>query len=281
MSNIIAHKVKVGLMRHPQIKNIIAVTSGKGGVGKSTTAINLALALKHNGARVGILDADVYGPSVPILVGAEDFKPEVLDTCFVPLKKFGLQIMSLGFMIDKNQPAIWRGAIVNKALDQLLFDTKWEDLDYLIIDMPPGTGDIHLTMGQKMPITASIVVTTPQDLALIDVNKSIAMYNKLGIKILGVVENMSTHICSNCGFAEAIFGEDGGDILAQKYNVPLLGKLPLDMSIRLGSDQGIPAYLSNPKITAILDELALFVSKLISELPKDYATKNFTIKVTK
>ncbi len=193
--NIIAHRVKQGLKRIPNIKNIIAVTSGKGGVGKSTTAFNLALGLANQGLKIGVLDADIYGPSLPLLIGATDYKPEVSpNNRFVPLEKFGMKAMSFGFLVDSNQATIWRGAIVNKALEQMLFDTEWGDLDILVIDMPPGTGDIHLTIGQKMPITATIVVTTPQDIALIDVGKSIAMFEKLAIPCLGVVENMALHI---------------------------------------------------------------------------------------
>lgn len=238
--NIIPHKIKQGLSRVPNIKNIIAVTSGKGGVGKSTTAINLAISLAKNGVATGLLDADVYGPSVPILVGERSFKPGVVNARFIPLDKFGIQILSFGFLVAENQPAIWRGAIVNKALDQLLFDTNWRDLDCLIIDMPPGTGDIHISMCQKMPITAVISVTTPQDIALLDVAKSIEMYKKMGIPCLGIIENMSTHICSNCGHIEELFGSGGGDKLALTYGFEILGKLPLDINIRLNSDKGIP-----------------------------------------
>jgi ATP-binding protein involved in chromosome partitioning len=273
-NDIIAHKVKAGCARIANIKNIIAVTSGKGGVGKSTTAINLAIAMSKTGASVGLLDADIYGPSVPMLVGERAFKPEVMDACFVPLEKYGIKILSFGFLIGEKQPAIWRGAIVNKALDQLMFDTKWGELDYLVIDMPPGTGDIHLTMCQKMPITGVVTVTTPQDIALLDVTKSVEMYKKLGITVLGIIENMSTHICSNCGHIEAIFGDAGGDKLASAYNLPLLAKLPLDINIRQSSDNGAPIAFDETNPTARLyANLALALETELAKLPKDYSAK--------
>lgn len=273
-NDIIAHKVKAGLTRIANIKNIIAVTSGKGGVGKSTTAANLAIAFSKTGANVGLLDADIYGPSVPMLVGERGFKPDVVDACFMPLEKYGIKILSFGFLIDEKQPAIWRGAIVNKALDQLMFDTKWGDLDYLIIDMPPGTGDIHLTMCQKMPITGVVTVTTPQDIALVDVTKSVEMYKKLGITCLGIIENMSTHICSNCGHVEAIFGDNGGDKLASSYNLLLLAKLPLDIHIRLSSDEGCPiAFDEASPVAKLYADLASAVETELAKLPKDYSAK--------
>ncbi|HLX52968.1 MAG TPA: Mrp/NBP35 family ATP-binding protein [Aquella sp.] len=273
-NDIIAHKVKAGLTRIANIKNIIAVTSGKGGVGKSTTATNLAIALSKTGANVGLLDADIYGPSVPMLVGERGFKPDVEDACFIPLDKYGIKILSFGFLIDEKQPAIWRGAIVNKALDQLMFDTKWGELDYLVIDMPPGTGDIHLTMCQKMPITGVVTVTTPQDIALVDVTKSIEMYKKLGITCLGIIENMSTHICSSCGNVEAIFGDNGGDKLASSYDLPLLAKLPLDIHIRLSSDEGAPIAFdeANP-VAKLYANLASALEGELAKLPKDYSAK--------
>ncbi len=279
--NIIPHKVKDGVIRIKNIKNIIAVTSGKGGVGKSTTAINLAISLKNNGANVGILDADIYGPSVPRLVGGCDYKPEVEDAMFVPFEKFGIKIMSFGFLIAEEQPAIWRGTIVNKALDQMLLDTKWGEIDYLIIDMPPGTGDIHLTMCQKMPITAVVTVTTPQDIALLDVKKSIAMYQKLGIPCLGIIENMSTHICSNCGHIEHIFGEGGADKLANKFNLDLLAKLPLNIDIRISCDNGEPVTLQQNKIKDIYDKLAVDVAMKLSKLSKDYSSILGKINIVK
>ena len=282
-AEIIPHKVKSGIVRIKNIKNIIAVTSGKGGVGKSTVALNLAFALqKTTGAKVGLLDADIYGPSVPTLVGEKLFKPDVEEACFVPLNKFGLQILSFGFLIDEAQPAIWRGAIVNKALDQLLFDTKWGELDILIIDMPPGTGDIHLSMCQKMPITAVVTVTTPQDIALVDVKKSIAMYKKLNIPCFGIIENMSTHVCSNCGHTEAIFGLDGGDKLAAEYDLKILARLPLNIAIREACDAGIPVTnVDNENINQLFDDLAKNVLNNLNLLPKDYSAQIGKISVVK
>lgn len=281
-TSIIPHKVKNGLVREANIKNIIAVTSGKGGVGKSTTAINLALALANNGAKVGLLDADIYGPSVPMLVGERAYKPDVDDARFVPLDKYGIKVMSFGFLVAENQPAIWRGAIVNKALDQMLFDSAWGELDYLVIDMPPGTGDIHLTMCQKMPITAVVSVTTPQDIALLDVGKSLQMYKKMEIPCLGIIENMSTHICTNCGHVEAVFGSSGGQKLANEYDLELLTKLPLDINIRLGSDKGMPAAISdNQVLVTLYNDLAVRIGQKISLLGKDYSSKLGKVGVIK
>lgn len=242
---IIAHKIKAGLTRIKNIKNIIAVTSGKGGVGKSTVAVNLAVNLAQNGHKIGLLDADIYGPSLPNLLGSTTFKPDISDNCFVPLNKYGIQSLSFGFLIAAKQPAIWRGAIVNKALTQLLYDTNWGELDILIIDMPPGTGDIHLTMCQKFPITATICVTTPQNLALADVVKSIEMYKKLQIPCLGIIENMSSHICSNCGQIEAIFGDNNIATLTEDCQLNLLGKLPLALAIKDAAENGVPIVLTD------------------------------------
>ena len=280
--NIIAHKVKQGLKRIENIKNIIAVTSGKGGVGKSTTAVNLALSLAKNGANVGILDCDIYGPSLPLLLGSEDYKPEVSNSNFVPLEKYGVKAMSFGFLVDKKQPTIWRGAIVNKALNQLLFDTQWGELDYLVIDMPPGTGDIHLTMAQGMPITATLVVTTPQDIALIDVGKSISMFQKLDIPCLGVVENMSTHVCENCGHESLVFGAGASQKIKEEYNLEILANLPLNMAICQASDQGMPisSIIDNP-IAKIYHCLATKVEEKLAKLPKDYSSKLASIAVVK
>lgn len=276
---IIAHKIKPGLTRIKSIKNIVAITSGKGGVGKSTTAVNLAIALAGIGLKVGLLDADIYGPSIPILVGEKGFKPEVFEDKFVPLDKFGIKILSFGFLIAANQAAIWRGAIVNKALNQLLFDTVWGELDILIIDLPPGTGDIHLSLCQKMPVTAVVAVTTPQDIALLDVVKSMEMYKKLSIPCLGVVENMSSHTCSNCGHTEPIFGERGGSILAQEYGLPILAQMPLDLSIRLSADQGSPIALSkDSKISLLYCALAQSTLSELAKIPKDYSVKIGKIK---
>lgn len=280
-NKIIPHKVKAGISRIPNIKNIIAVTSGKGGVGKSTTAINLAVSLAKNGANVGILDADIYGPSLPMLVGERKFKPDVAENSFVPLEKFGIKILSFGFLVDEKQPAIWRGAIVNKALDQLLIDTIWGELDYLVVDMPPGTGDIHLTMCQKMPITAIVTVTTPQDLALVDVIKSVEMYKKMGIPSLGIIENMSTHICSKCGHEESIFGNGGGAKIAVDYDLPVLAQLPLDISLRVASDSGVPIVTTNQNIAKLYEELVLKLELELAKLPKDYSVQLGKINVIK
>ncbi len=276
---ILAHKVYNNTTRLPNIKNIIAVTSGKGGVGKSTTAFNLAISLSKLNLKVGLLDADIYGPSVPTLVGEKSFHPEVEDSLFVPLKKFNLQILSFGFLIDEKQPAIWRGAIINKALNQLLFDTKWGELDILIVDMPPGTGDIHLTMCQKMPLTGVITVTTPQDIALVDVGKSIAMYNKMNIPCLGVIENMSLHTCVKCGHTDAIFGEHGTDKLQKLYNLEILGRLPLHTDICRASDTGIPLIDINPDIANHYHQISEKTLINLSKLPKDYTAKFGTISI--
>lgn len=277
---IIAHKVKNGLKRISNIKNIIAITSGKGGVGKSTTALNLAIAMGGLGAKVGILDADIYGPSLPILVGAEDYKPAVSENnCFVPLDKFGIKVMSFGFLVDSKTATIWRGAMVNKALNQLLNDTEWDELDYLFIDMPPGTGDIHLTMAQTIPLTATIVVTTPQDIALLDVGKSINMFHKLDIPCLGVVENMSTHICENCGHESDIFGFGGNTRLKNEYNLDLLAKLPLNLAICQHSDRGEPIVLKENPIANIYKTLAHNTHQQISLLPKDHSNSLSGVKV--
>lgn len=279
---IIAHRVKQGLKRVSNIKNIVAVTSGKGGVGKSTTAINLAISLAKTGANVGILDADIYGPSLPKLLGAEDYKPEVSpNNRFTPLDKYGIKSMSFGFLVDKSQATIWRGAIVNKALEQLLFDTEWDELDILVVDMPPGTGDIHLTIGQKFPITATIVVTTPQDIALIDVGKSIAMFEKLSIPCLGIVENMSLHTCENCGHESHIFGTGAQNKLKELYNLELITQLPLDASICEHSDNGTPISLANNKISVAYDLMANSTLSALSKLQKDYSNLIPSLQVIK
>jgi ATP-binding protein involved in chromosome partitioning len=271
---IIAHKIKPGLKRIANIKNIIAVTSGKGGVGKSTTAVNLALSLAKLGTSVGILDADIYGPSLPILFGETGYKPDVSsNNRFIPLEKYNVQAMSFGFLADPKQATIWRGAIVNKALTQLLNDSEWNELDVLIIDMPPGTGDIHLTIAQNFPITATLVVTTPQDIALLDVGKSINMFQKLDIPCLGVVENMSTHICENCGHESDIFGLGGSARLQEEYGLDLLAKLPLNLAICQHSDLGRPiASLSDNKIADIYSQLAEKVLSQLATLGKDYSS---------
>ena len=280
--SIIAHKVKAGLTRISNIKNIIAVTSGKGGVGKSTTALNLAIAMSELGAKVGVLDADIYGPSLPILVGAEDYKPAVSENNrFVPLDKFGIKAMSFGFLADAKTATIWRGAMVNKALSQLLNDSEWGELDCLFVDMPPGTGDIHLTIAQTTPLTATMVITTPQDVALLDVGKSINMFQKLDIPCLGVVENMSTHICENCGHESDIFGLGGSSRLKDEYNLDLLAKLPLNLAICQHSDRGTPiTLLKESPIASIYAELAKNTLSRLSQLPKDYSGALSGLKIT-
>lgn len=280
--SIIAHKVKAGLTRIGNIKNIIAITSGKGGVGKSTTTLNLAIAMSELGAKVGILDADIYGPSLPILVGAKDYKPAVSENNrFVPLDKFGIKSMSFGFLADPKTATIWRGAMVNKALSQLLNDSEWGELDCLFVDMPPGTGDIHLTIAQTTPLTATIVVTTPQDIALLDVGKSINMFQKLDIPCLGVVENMSTHICENCGHESDIFGLGGSSHLKDEYNLDLLAKLPLNLAICQHSDRGTPiALLKESPIASTYAELAKNTLSRLSQLPKDYSGALSGLKIT-
>lgn len=233
----------------PQVNNIIAIASGKGGVGKSTTAVNLALALSKQGAHVGILDADIYGPSVPMMLGITS-RPEVTaEKKIRPIIAHGIQSMSIGYLVDEKAPIAWRGPMVSSALQQLLNDTLWDKLDYLIIDLPPGTGDIQLTLAQKIPVTAAIIVTTPQDLALLDARRAYEMFQKVHVPVLGIVENMSMHICSQCGHAEPIFGEGGGQAMGEEYGIPLLGQLPLDRQIREQTDSGKPTVVATPDNT--------------------------------
>lgn len=245
-SRIVSHSVQRGVNLLPNVKNVIAVASGKGGVGKSTTSVNLALALAAEGANVGLLDADIYGPSQPQMLGISG-RPDSTDGKSIePMRAHGIQTMSIGFLVDTDTPMVWRGPMVTGALEQLLRDTRWQDLDYLIIDLPPGTGDIQLTLAQKIPVTGAIIVTTPQDIALLDARKGLRMFEKVGIPILGIVENMSTHICSNCGHEEHIFGAGGGALMAKDYGIDLLGSLPLDMSIRIQADGGQPTVIAMP-----------------------------------
>jgi ATP-binding protein involved in chromosome partitioning len=244
---IVAHSVQRGVKLIPGVKNIIAVASGKGGVGKSTTAVNLALALAAEGARVGMLDADIYGPSQPTMLGIHG-RPESEDgQSLEPMLGHGLQAMSIGFLIDVETPMVWRGPMVTQALEQLLNNTKWKDLDYLVVDLPPGTGDIQLTLAQRVPVTGAVIVTTPQDIALIDARKGLKMFEKVGVPILGIVENMSIHICSNCGHEERIFGEGGGERMCKDYGVEFLGGLPLDIRIREETDSGKPTVVAEPE----------------------------------
>ncbi|MBB3222511.1 iron-sulfur cluster carrier protein ApbC [Pseudoduganella umbonata] len=280
-SKIIAHTVQRGLKPLPNVKNIIAVASGKGGVGKSTTAVNLALALAAEGATVGVLDADIYGPSQPMMLGVSG-RPVTKDgKSMEPMEGHGVQVSSIGFLIDPDEPMVWRGPMVTQALQQLLDQTNWRDLDYLVIDMPPGTGDIQLTLSQKVPVTGAVIVTTPQDIALLDARKGLKMFEKVGIPILGVVENMSTHICSNCGHVEEIFGAGGGEKMTQDFKVDFLGKLPLKMSIREQTDSGRPTVVADPDgaVAGIYREIARKVAIRVAEKAKDMTSKFPTIVV--
>jgi len=274
-SKIVSHAVQRGVKLMANVKNIIAVASGKGGVGKSTTAVNLALALAAEGAQVGILDADIYGPSQPMMMGISG-RPESMDgKTMEPMENHGLQVSSIGFMVDPDEPMVWRGPIVTQALQQLIEQTNWRDLDYLIVDMPPGTGDVQLTLSQKVPVTGAVIVTTPQDIALLDARKGLKMFEKVGIPILGIVENMSTHICSNCGHAEAIFGAGGGEKMCGEYGVEFLGALPLTMSIREQTDSGKPTVVADPDgpVALIYKEIARKIAVKVAEKAKDMTSK--------
>ena len=273
---IVAHSVQKGVKLVNGVKNIIAVASGKGGVGKSTTAVNLALALAAEGARVGLLDADIYGPSQPQMLGIADSQPESADgKKLEPLEAHGIQAMSIGFLIDPETPMVWRGPMVTQALNQLLGDTNWHDVDYLVIDLPPGTGDIQLTLAQQVPVTGSIIVTTPQDIALLDARKGLKMFEKVGIPILGIVENMSIHICSNCGHEEHIFGSGGGVKMCEDYETELLGSLPLDRNIREQGDSGRPTVVAEPdgRIAEIYKGIARRIGVKVAEMAKDHTSK--------
>jgi ATP-binding protein involved in chromosome partitioning len=274
-SRIVAHSAQRGVNLLPGVKNIIAVASGKGGVGKSTTSVNLALALAAEGATVGILDADIYGPSQPQMLGISG-RPDSADGKSIePMVAYGIQAMSIGFLVDTDTPMVWRGPMVTGALEQLLRDTRWKDLDYLVIDLPPGTGDIQLTLAQKIPVTGAVIVTTPQDIALLDARKGLKMFEKVGIPILGIVENMSTHICSNCGHEEHIFGAGGGELMSKDYNVELLGSLPLDITIRTQTDTGKPTVVAEPesKIASIYKEIARKTASKIANASLDHSSK--------
>ncbi|ODS64835.1 MAG: ATPase [Arenimonas sp. SCN 70-307] len=245
-SRVQAHKVQKDLTPLPNVRNIIAVASGKGGVGKSTTAVNLALALQAEGATVGVLDADIYGPSIPKMLGLQG-RPDSPDGKTIePKRNHGLQAMSIGLLVGEDTPMIWRGPMVTQALQQLLGDTRWEGLDYLVIDLPPGTGDIQLTLSQRIPVSGAVIVTTPQDIATLDARKALQMFNKVEVPVLGIVENMAVHVCSNCGHAEHVFGAGGGERMAARYGVPLLGSLPLDIRIREQADSGAPTVAADP-----------------------------------
>lgn len=282
-TRIVAHAVQRGVQLMPNVKNIIAVASGKGGVGKSTTAVNLALALAAEGAKVGILDADIYGPSQPMMMGVEG-RPESSDgKTMDPLENYGVQVISIGFLIDRDEAMIWRGPIAAQALEQLLRQTNWSDLDYLIVDMPPGTGDIQLTLSQRVPLTGAVIVTTPQDIALLDARKGIKMFEKVGVPILGIVENMAVHVCEKCGHVEHIFGADGGKKMAAEYGMDYLGALPLNMSIRVQADSGMPTVVADPEgeIASLYKGVARQVAIKIAAKSKDFSSKFPSIKISK
>jgi len=282
-SRITSHAVQRGVQLLPGVKNVVAVASGKGGVGKSTTTVNLALALAAEGARVGILDADIYGPSQPTMMGIAG-QPESADgKTMEPLENYGVQVISIGFMVEPDQAMIWRGPMATQALEQLLRQTNWRDLDYLLVDMPPGTGDIALTLSQRVPLTGAVIVTTPQDIALIDARKGLKMFEKVGVPILGVVENMAVHVCSNCGHVEHIFGAEGGKRMAAQYGVDYLGALPLAMQIREQADSGRPTVVADPEgeLAGLYMAVARQVAVKIAARAKDFSAKFPTITVSK
>ena len=282
-TRITAHAVQRGVQLLPKVKNIVAVASGKGGVGKSTTAVNLALALAAEGASVGLLDADIYGPSIPMMMGISG-QPESTDgQTMEPLENYGVQVMSIGFLVAQDEAMIWRGPMATQALEQLLRQTNWRDLDYLVVDMPPGTGDIQLTLSQRVPMTGAVVVTTPQDIALLDARKGIKMFEKVGVPILGIVENMAVHVCSNCGHIEHIFGADGGKKMAAEYGMEYLGALPLTMQIRLQADSGKPTVVSDSdsEVAGIYKSVARKVAVAIAAKNKDFSSKFPTITISK
>ncbi len=282
-SKVMAHSVQRGVALLPRVKNIVAVASGKGGVGKSTTAVNLALALAAEGASVGLLDADIYGPSVPMMMGI-DGRPESDDgKTMEPLENYGVQVMSIGFLVAQDEAMIWRGPMATQALEQLLRQTNWRDLDYLIVDLPPGTGDIQLTLSQRVPMTGAVIVTTPQDIALLDAKKGIKMFEKVGVPILGIVENMAVHVCANCGHIEHIFGVDGGKKMAADYKMDYLGALPLNLQIRVQADSGMPTVVADPdgEVAAIYKAVARQVAVSIAAKNKDFSSKFPSITISK
>lgn len=282
-TKVLAHAVQRGVQLMPNVKNIIAVASGKGGVGKSTTAVNLALALAAEGASVGLLDADIYGPSQPMMMGI-DGRPESSDgKTMDPMENYGVQVMSIGFLVNPDEAMIWRGPMATQALEQLLRQTNWRELDYLVVDLPPGTGDIQLTLSQRVPMTGAVIVTTPQDIALLDARKAVAMFEKVGVPILGLVENMAVHVCSNCGHAEHIFGEGGGKRYAAERKLEYLGALPLDMNIRLQADNGRPTVMADPdgNLAGIYKDVARRVAVRVAAKAKDFSSKFPTITVSK
>lgn len=275
-TDILTRQVQQGVKTIAGVKNIIAVASGKGGVGKSTTAANLAVALTQMGARVGVLDADLYGPSQPAMLGVAQEKPQQENNHFIPVRNpQGIQVMSIGFLIEADQAVVWRGPMVSQALQQLLFQSAWDEVDYLLVDLPPGTGDIQLTLSQRIPVTGAVIVTTPQDIALLDARKAVDMFHKVNIPILGLLENMSVHVCSHCGHAEAIFGRDGGKQLALAMDVPLLGQLPLSLPIRQAMDTGAGAALqaAEPEIAALYRHAAWQLVLALADKGKDYSSR--------
>jgi len=272
-SKIVSHAVQGTLSPVPGVKNIIAVASGKGGVGKSTVAVNLALALQAEGARVGVLDADIYGPSQPRMLGVSGTKPRSRDgKSFEPVEAHGLQLISIGSLVDENQPTVWRGPMVTQVLNQLTFQTRWQDVDYLIVDMPPGTGDIQLTLSQRVPVSGVIIVTTPQDIALLDAQKGLEMFRKVNVEVLGIVENMSSFVCPDCGYVTPLFGEGGGARMAEERNVPLLGRVPLDIRLRQETDEGLPSVIRDTSrdLAGEFREIARYASGQLSLRPREY-----------
>ena len=282
-SKVVAHAAQRGVALLPKVKNIIAVASGKGGVGKSTTAVNLALALAAEGAAVGLLDADIYGPSQPMMMGIEGRPVSADGKTMEPMENYGVQVMSIGFLVAQDEAMIWRGPMATQALEQLLRQTNWSDLDYLIVDLPPGTGDIQLTLSQRVPMTGAVIVTTPQDIALLDAKKGIKMFEKVGVPILGVVENMAVHVCSQCGHAEHIFGEGGGKRMAAEYGIDYLGALPLAIKIREQADSGKPTVVADPEseIARIYKAVARQVAIKVAQKAKDFSSKFPSIKISK
>ncbi|WP_304985528.1 Mrp/NBP35 family ATP-binding protein [Coxiella-like endosymbiont] len=283
--SISAHSVQVGQKGIPAIKNIIAIGSGKGGVGKSTTAANLALALCKAGAEVGLLDADIHGPNQPIMLGVND-KPKMSpDKKFIPIRRHNIQSISVGYLIDAQTPMIWLGPMVSQALQQLVYETHWEDLDFLILDLPPGTGDIPLTLAKKVPLAGAVIVTTPQDVALADAGKALAMFKKLGITVLGVIENMATYRCPHCSHEEAIFGIGGGKRMAEDNGIPLLGQIPLNIAIRKNADGGMPIMVADPEsfLAEIYQDIAFALVEQLSLQPINYRVKfpNIVVEGTK